>query len=61
MKQNIQVMLNSRLIFMTLQIYAALQGTMVMELQPISSCKPEDIENDECALTVSNKVSGIYN
>ena len=44
-----------------LQIYAALQGTMVMELQPISSCKPEDVENDECALTVSNKASVIFN
>ena len=56
-------MLNSsyNLTLENFQIYTALQGTMVMELQPIASCKPEDIENGECAVTVSNKVRGIFN
>ena len=42
----------------TFQLEAAVQGTMVMELQPIQSCKPEDSKHNQCSLTVSNKVSG---
>jgi len=43
-----------------LQILQALQGTMVMEIQPISSCSPEDQKNKECKVTVSQKTAGEY-
>ena len=34
----------------------AVQGTMMMEIQPISSCKKELIKSNECPLAVSTKV-----
>ena len=34
----------------------AVQGTMVMEIQPISSCNSETKKRNQCSRTISNKV-----
>ena len=34
----------------------AVQGTMVMEIQPISSCNSETKKRNSCTRTISNKV-----
>jgi len=42
------------------QMAEAVQGTMMMEIQPISSCKKELIKSNECPLAVSTKTAKTY-
>jgi len=43
-----------------IEILQALQGTMVMEIQPISSCTAEDLKNRACKVTISQKTAMEY-
>ena len=45
----------------TLQILKALQGTMVMEIQPISSCSEAARSEGLCRRTISSKVGFVPN
>ena len=49
------------IINIAMQILAALQGTMVMEIQPISSCSEAARSEGLCRRTISSKVGSICN
>ena len=53
------IIITTYIITVAMQILAALQGTMVMEIQPISSCSEAARSEGLCRRTISSKVPPI--